>query len=407
MPSLQKRLKRLQRRAEEARGKTAPLGPDVDVEGIREAGDKGRAVAGRMGGEARESALGAGVDLSAGRQAGAYLQVDGSVLCRRVEENFGGRVEILPIAEALEEKGGLSDYWWRLVEPDADKYTARVMLGPPRGYFIRILPGEEIELPIQSCLLMEREGSLQAVHNIIIAEEGSSARLVTGCAAQGGTAAGVHLGVSEFYVKKGASLTFTMVHSWGEGFHVRPRSAAAVEEGASFVSNYVLLRPLLSLQAFPLTHLMGKGARGRFQAVLLGKGGSAIDIGSTTILSGEGSSAEAVSRAIAADRSHIWARGRLVARTDDCRGHLDCRGMISSGKAAIEAVPELCAFGVPRAELSHEAAISPIAEEEVAYLMSRGLSRTEAVSIIVRGFLDAGFAGLPPLLQGELEKVCP
>ena len=79
--------------------------------------------------------------------------------------------------------------------------------------------------------------------------------------------------------------------------------------------------------------------------------------------------------------------------------------MLTSPGASIRAVPELAAEGAPRAELSHEAAISPIAEEEVAYLMTRGLKREEALSTITRGFLNVDLLGLPPLLQRSVDNL--
>ena len=79
--------------------------------------------------------------------------------------------------------------------------------------------------------------------------------------------------------------------------------------------------------------------------------------------------------------------------------------MLVSPEAAIHAIPELEADGVPQAELSHEAAISPIAEEEVAYLTARGLEREEAVAAITRGFLNVEPLGLPPAIAGSVEQV--
>jgi hypothetical protein len=78
--------------------------------------------------------------------------------------------------------------------------------------------------------------------------------------------------------------------------------------------------------------------------------------------------------------------------------------MLVSPEAAIHAIPELEADGVPQAELSHEAAISPIAEEEVAYLMARGLEREEAVAAITRGFLNVDLPGLPPALERSVRE---
>jgi Fe-S cluster assembly scaffold protein SufB len=79
--------------------------------------------------------------------------------------------------------------------------------------------------------------------------------------------------------------------------------------------------------------------------------------------------------------------------------------MLVSPEAAIHAIPELEADGVPHAELSHEAAISPIAEEEVAYLMARGLAREEALAAITRGFLNVGQLGLPPSIARSVDEV--
>jgi Fe-S cluster assembly scaffold protein SufB len=79
--------------------------------------------------------------------------------------------------------------------------------------------------------------------------------------------------------------------------------------------------------------------------------------------------------------------------------------MLVSGGASIIAIPELEAHGVPQAELSHEAAISPIAEEEVAYLMARGLAREEALAAITRGFLNVDLLGLPPAIARSMDEV--
>jgi Fe-S cluster assembly scaffold protein SufB len=403
MSELSPRMTAVARRAEEAREKPAPFGPDIDLKRFRPAEQRKAGARSPIRRPVRVAALEAGVDLSA-RGRATYLQVDRDLLCSRVGREGEGLVEILPVAAALARYPWLEECWWGLVDADTDKYTSLIARTPPEGYFIRILPGAKIKRPLQSCLMMAQDHTAQRVHNIIVAEEGSEAEIITGCTIHPSVSAGLHVGVSEFYVRKGASLTFSMIHNWSEGFHVRPRSAAVVEEGATFVSNYIVTRPVRSLQMYPRTILKGKNSRSRFQAIILGSGRSLLDIGSRTLLLGKGSRSEAVSRAIGADRSTIVARGELTARAQECRGHLECRGMLLSKGARIRAVPELQAEGAPRAELSHEAAISPIAEEEVSYLMSRGLTREEAVSAITRGFLNVDLPGLPPLLKESVDR---
>jgi len=244
----------------------------------------------------------------------------------------------------------------------------------------------------------------QNLHNVVVIEEGAAAHVITGCTVNRATG-GLHIGVSEFFVGKNASLTFTMIHRWAPGIHVRPRTAVVVDEGGTYVSNYLLLDEIATLQMYPLTLLRGRGARARFQAVLCGRGFSVIDIGSRVVHEGEGSASETISRVIGAEHSRIWARGQLVARTNHCRARLECRGMLVSKEASIIAIPELEADGVPQAELSHEAAISPIAEEEVAYLMARGLTREESLAAITRGFLNVGQLGLPAAIARSVDEV--
>jgi len=391
-------------RAEAARDKPAAFGPDLDLaafhvdQATRETTE--RAARER---QMREAALGVGVDLAAGQRAGTFLQVDQTVIARRVGGGFGGRVEILPTLEALETPW-VAERLWSIVAPDADKYTAAAALRPTGGYCLRVLRGERIEEPVQACLLIAETALSQNIHNVVVVEEGAAVHVITGCTVNRATG-GLHIGVSEFFVGKNASLTFTMIHRWAPGVHTRPRSAVIVEEGGTYISNYLLLGEVASLQMYPLTVLRGRGARARFQAVLCGRGDSVIDIGSRVVHEGEGSASETISRAIGAERSRIWARGQLVARTNHCRARLECRGMLVSTTASIVAIPELEADGVPQAELSHEAAISPIAEEEVAYLMARGLAREEALAAITRGFLNVDQLGLPPAIARSVDEV--
>ena len=335
------------RRAEAARDRPAAFGPDLDLAAFH-VDPSVRATAERAARERqmREAALGVGIDLTAGQRAGTFLQVDQSVIARRVGAGFGGRVEMVPTLEALEVPW-VAKRLWSIVAPDADKYTAAAARQPTGGYCLRVRPGERLEEPVQACLLIAETALSQNVHNVVVVEEGAAVHVITGCTVNRATG-GLHIGVSEFFVGKNATLTFTMIHRWAPGVHTRPRSAVVVDEGGTYVSNYLLLGEVASLQMYPLTLLRGRGARARFQAVLCGRGDSVIDIGSRVVHEGEGSASETISRAIGADRSKIWARGQLVARTNSCRARLECRGMLVSPAAAIVAIPELEADGVPQ-----------------------------------------------------------
>lgn len=339
-----------------------------------------------------------GLDFSKQGRSGTFFQSDCSVT--HCQSTYQG-LEVLPVTEAIKNYRKIKDYWWQAVSVDADKYTAASELDLDNGYFIRALPGEKIIYPVQSCLYMRQEKFAQHLHNVIIAEEGSELHIITGCTISPHLVSGLHIGVSEFYIKRGAKLTFTMIHNWGEDVYVRPRTGVIIEEDGVFISNYISLRPVRSLQAYPSAILAGRGAIARFNSILVAPPGSELDLGARVVLKAPQTRAEIISRAISAG-GKIIARGLLVGEVPGIKAHLECRGLILSEKGIIHAIPELegQAAGV---DMSHEAAVGKIAQEEIEYLMARGLSEEEATSTIVRGFLNVQIDGLPAELQAEID----
>ncbi|OEU67893.1 MAG: hypothetical protein BBJ57_01560 [Desulfobacterales bacterium PC51MH44] len=342
--------------------------------------------------------LDVGVDIDENARAGTFIQKDKSVIhCKTKQDG----VEIMGISQAQKKYGWLSDYMWQSISPDTDKFTFQAKQKPHEGYFIHALPGVKIKHPVQSCLYIAKDGFSQNVHNIVIAEEDSELHIITGCATAPHLVSGLHVGISEFYVKKGAKLVFTMIHDWGDKVNVRPRTVTQVEEGGVIISNYISLRPVGSLQMFPTTHLKGKGAVARFNSILVASQGSFLDVGSRIVLSAPDTRAEIISRGISSGGS-IIARGDLVGKVAGIKAHLECKGLILND-GLMQAIPELSGH-VPGVEMSHEAAVGKIDQQEIEYLMARGLDEEEAISTIVRGFLNVDIEGLPAGLKKKLDK---
>jgi Fe-S cluster assembly scaffold protein SufB len=342
------------------------------------------------------------------KRSGSFFQLDESAVFAKVVNDFRGQIEIMDTKDALGKYDWLRDYYWKLVDRDKDKYTKKVDEEFMGGYFLRILPGRKITVPIQSCMYISKQKFKQHVHNIIIAEPGCEAQIITGCAVSEDVRAAEHIGVSEFYVRKGAKLTFTMIHNWNMETRVRPRSAAIIEDSASFMSNYVVLNPVKDIQMYPTAKCVGRNSVARFSNLLHAENRSLLDVGSRVELIGDNSRAEVVSRAIAKDNSEIIARGVLESENPTVKAHLECRGLLLGTKAKIHAIPELLATG-EGIDMSHEAAVGKIAEKEILYLMSRGLTRDEATALIIRGFLDTRILHLPSalddMMKGLTEKV--
>jgi uncharacterized protein len=347
--------------------------------------------------EERSRLLTAGIELTDVDHAGTFLQADKSIVhCQTRQPG----VEVLPITEAAGRHDWVKNLLWGLVAVDADKYTAQAELELDNGYFIRALQGAKIAQPVESCLYIRTDRFAQHVHNLVVVEEGASLHIITGCATHPGVRSGLHIGVSEFYVKKGGHLTFTMIHNWGEDVHVRPRTAVMVEEGGTYISNYLLLRPVKTVQMYPTVTLNGEGAVARMQSIVIAHPGSELDIGGRVILKAPHTRAEIIARTITIG-GYSMARGHLVGLAPNIKAHLECRGLIL-GEGVVYAIPEL-EGRVAGVDMSHEAAVGKIAAEEVEYLMARGLDEDEAVSTIVRGFLNVKIEGLPPALEKEME----
>jgi len=345
-----------------------------------------------------------GVHVKGEDRSGTYILRDFHPLCLLAQSDD---FELLAIADALRKYDWLREkYCWKAVPADLDRYTARCASAPePQGYFVRVKKGAKGPFPVQACLYISQGNIAQMIHNVVILEEGSELHLITGCATRYGVSSAAHLGVSEHYVGQNASLTSTMVHSWGPEVEVRPRSGTIVEAGGTFVSNYVSLRPARSIQSHPRTWLNGEGASARYLTIILGSRDSTIDTGGDVYLNGEDSSAELAHRAVCTG-GRIYQRGLLIGNAPGCRAHMDCAGMVldAGEDGFIEAVPGLRALH-PEARMSHEASIGKIAPEQVAYLQSRGMEEREAISLIIRGFLNADIEGLSPGLDARIAEI--
>lgn len=343
-----------------------------------------------------ETISSSGMDLSEKTRSGSFLQQDNSVQLNR---SFIEGVEIFNTDEALKNIPEARQYYgsnFRMLDREFPEDTVG-------GYFIRIKKNTTVELPIQACLFLKAQGFKQKVHNLIVVEEGAKAYLITGCSASKAAHEGFHLGISEFFIHRGAYLNFTMIHSWKEDVSVKPIGIARVAEGASFISNYVCLKPVKEITMYPTAVLEGRNSRASFSSLILSHPNSLQDIGSRVILKAPDTQAEIISRAVSLG-GKVVARGHLKAENKEVKAHLECRGLILSEKGTIHAIPEM-ESEFRDVNMSHEAAIGRINKDEIEYLTSRGFTTEQAQSIIVRGFMDVNVLGLPDILRKEIEKL--
>jgi Fe-S cluster assembly scaffold protein SufB len=380
-------LKEVEARAREGLSRASPYGVDVDVKPFLEV-KEGRPSLDEL--RVKE----VGVDLGA---RAIYTQVD--QLYFKYLSRIPG-VEVMRIEDFVESYlDEAKDYVWKLVDPGKDKYTAVAALKGRGGYFIRVKENTKVEEPIMACLFMS-VGGLQAPHNVVIVEKGAEATVYTGCTIAP-EVIGLHVGISEFYVNENAVLRFVMVHSWNKVSHVRPRTAVYVKPNGKYISYYVNLSKVKTLQTYPVVYL-SDNAYTYLASVVLGVEDSYIDVGSAANIDGENASAEIISRSLARDSAKIIARASITAKNG--KGHIDCRGLMLSDKAAIRTIPELYAL-TPNAILTHEASIGRLAEDEINYLVSKGFTKEEAIAILLRGFVSVEVKGLPQKVREYIETI--
>ncbi len=338
-----------------------------------------------------------GFTLEEKERSGSFILIDDQDMV----SNYSDGLTYYSTKKAAEKLDGVKEKLWSIIEPNKDEYTRKAAGAPLKGYFIHVEKGKKIEKPLQACFFIATARLFQSVHNLIVVEDGAQLHIINGCATASYVNAGMHIGITEIFVGKNAFLSYTMIHDWAEEVEVRPRTAVIVDEGGKFISNYITIKKSKITQTYPIAYIE-KGASAQFASLIYAPENSLYDVGAKIVLNGEGSSGEIISRAISGG-GKIFSKGHLIGNAKGIKAHMSCDGLLLSDKGSITAIPELEA-NYPDVNMSHEAAVGKIAEEELEYLMARGFSPEEAKSLIIKGFLDPKILGLPSALEKEVEK---
>jgi len=306
------------------------------------------------------------------------------------------------LARGLAEKGFILEPLSKAVEREWVRRMLWTAL-PERevglsGAFIYVPPGVSLRAPVSMCFVVS-EGS-QEVHNVLVVGEGSELVVLSTCTSAGkGTA---HSGYTEIFLEKGARLDYVMIHSWTKETQVVAETGVIVGEGASFNDVYISLKSPHALRESTRIVVRRGGNVSASTLYLAGAGLSTLE--TIVALEGEGASAEVSSKIVATSGSLVSNPITVEAKAPNTRGHVECRGLQLSPNSVIVTIPALrsaCAGS----QLTHEAAIGKISEEELEYLMTKGFSEEEATSILVRGFLELGLKSVPEALKPQINSV--
>ncbi len=338
------------------------------------------------------------------KHCGVFVQIGMSHTQRRVLrqiEELG--VKILPLREAIRDIPELRRYYWNLIDYRENFYTAlTAAYGEDTGLFVHVPSNVRVTIPLISCFLIPESGSVQLIHNVVVLEPGAELCLVKGCLTVPKAQDVAHISVEEIYVGRGARYHVVMLHSWNSTSEVKSLTVAKLERDAIMNSVYFTHTPVESSEV-SVRLALSDNAQTTINTLIVGRGSGRYVVRDSVKLLGEYSSAMIISRAAAFESCEVQTISRIEAYGASSRGHIECTAVPLSGKVKISTIPELAAFR-DDVQLTHEAAIGKLSEEELAYLAMRGLNEDEAKSLLVLGMLRVEMPGLPESIKGLIDK---
>lgn len=330
--------------------------------------------------------------------AGVGAQYDSELVYHNVREEVAAQgVIYTDVESALHGEYGdmIKEHFMKLVPPTDHKFAALHGAVWSGGSFVYVPKGVKVEIPLQSYFRLNAPGAGQFEHTLIIVDEDAYLHFIEGCSAPKYNVANLHAGCVELYVRKGATLRYSTIENWSKNMYNLNTKRAIVEEGAkvewvsgSFGSHVSYL--------YPMSILNGKGARCEFTGVTFAGGDQNLDTGTKVVHNAENTSSYINTRSISKDGGTSTFRSAVVIknRAKHSKCSVACESLMVDNISASDTIPAMD-VRTQYADVGHEAKIGKISDDEVFYLMSRGLTEEDAKALIVSGFADNVSKELP------------
>jgi Fe-S cluster assembly scaffold protein SufB len=252
---------------------------------------------------------------------------------------------------------------------------------PKEGYFIWVK--KELGFPLSTCITIASPKISQDINNLMVVEKDIKIKANMVCNAAKNNLCGRHYAQGSLILKDNASLEYSHFHQWGEKDFVSPNYQFILGENSRLVYTYKNLFPPKNLELKTTIH-GGKNSSANLNFVINGLN-SKIGLEEVIFLEKEKAQGLVKLRVVGRKNSQIKAISKIVAKSPG-RGHLDCQGLLVDKNSNISLIPELICQNKD-AQITHEASIGKISEEELNYLRMKGLSEEEAIKLITTGFL--------------------
>jgi Fe-S cluster assembly protein SufB len=329
--------------------------------------------------------------------AGVTAQYESEVVFHRNREDLAAQgVLFCDMDTAVREYPELvRKYFGTVIPPNDNKFAALNSAVWSGGSFIYVPPGVKVEQPLQAYFRINLENMGQFERTLIIADEGSQVHYVEGCSAPVYSTDSLHSAVVELVALPGARITYTTIQNWSNNVYnlVTKRARAEAEAHVEWIDGNIGSRLTMK---YPSVYLVGPKASGEVLSVAYAGAGQHQDAGAKMIHAAPETTSTIVSKSISKDGGVTTYRG-LVHVDEGARGaksFVRCDALLLDDDSVSETKPYM-EVGERDARIGHEATVSKVGDDQLFYLMSRGLSEGQAMSMIVNGFIEPVTRTLP------------
>jgi len=334
-------------------------------------------------------------------------QYESEVIYHKVREDLEklGVIFVDPGTGLREHEELFRKYWATAIPPNDSKFAALNSAVWSGGSFIYVPKGVKVEIPLQAYFRINAQNMGQFERTMIIADEGSYVHYVEGCTAPTYTSDSLHSAVVEIFVHKDARVRYTTIQNWSKNVYNLVTKRAMAYEGATMEWVDGNLGSKLTMK-YPAVWLMEPRARGEVLSVAFASNGQHQDAGGKVVHVAPNTSSQIVSKSISKGTGRSSYRGLLKVQkgATNVKSNVRCDALLLDEQARTDTYPSI-QIKEDHVQISHEATVSKVGEEQLFYLMSRGLSEAEAFSMIINGFIEPITKEIPLEYAVELNRL--
>jgi Fe-S cluster assembly protein SufB len=338
---------------------------------------------------------------------GVSAQYESEVVYHKIRDELGSMgVLFTDMDSALREHPDIvKEYFGTIIPPNDNKFAALNSAVWSGGSFIYVPPGVHVDIPLQAYFRINAENMGQFERTLIVADEGSYVHYVEGCSAPIYSSDSLHSAVVEIKAMKGARVRYTTIQNWSTNVYnlVTKRAAAYEDAVMEWVDGNIGSKVTMK---YPSIYLLGEGARGEVLSVAYAGKGMHTDAGGKAIHAAPHTTSVITSKSVSKDGGRTGYRGLVRVEPDahHARSTVKCDALILDDISRSDTYPYI-EVEDETAALGHEATVSKVGDDQLFYLMSRGLSENEATAMIVNGFIEPITRELPMEYAVELNRL--